>query len=208
VHKYHSDKIEVHFDLKKCIHAGECVKGLPEVFNTQATPWINPENGGLDDIIETVKKCPSGALQYRVIKSPEKEVADTENTIVIGRHGALQLRGNIEVFNSDGALIEKGTRFTLCRCGSSENKPFCDNSHRKIGFSDAATERDIRIKPNSDSDSNVLKVTVNPGGPYGIEGKVTVKNPDGSVVFEGEKVFLCSCGRSNKKPYCDGTHKQ
>jgi uncharacterized Fe-S cluster protein YjdI len=126
--------IEVTFDPNLCAHAGNCLRGLPEVFNLQARPWIQPENATADALAETVRRCPSGALTYRRLDGGAEEVAEEGVAIRPVRNGPLYARGDIEVLDGEGNLLRRATRAALCRCGTSENKPFCDGSHVKAGF--------------------------------------------------------------------------
>lgn len=65
VKAYTGKEIEVSFDPEICQHAGECVRGLPLVFNTKARPWINPDGASADEVEAQVARCPSGALRSR-----------------------------------------------------------------------------------------------------------------------------------------------
>lgn len=69
--EHRNDKIIVRFDPNTCIHAGECVRGLPAVFNLSKDPWIDVDAASMQAIIEQVKRCPSGALTYEVLKKAE-----------------------------------------------------------------------------------------------------------------------------------------
>ena len=69
---YKSDKISVSFAPEVCIHAAECVKGLPNVFNTSKKPWINVAGANPEEIIDVIERCPSGALKYELIDFEQK----------------------------------------------------------------------------------------------------------------------------------------
>ncbi len=132
-HTYKNDRIEVSWDSKTCIHAAECIKDLGAVFDTSKKPWINVDAASNNEIIATIKKCPSGALQF----SDREQDSNTNQEpakIVVAANSALRVVGNVRLEDSDGNEIETKDRFSLCRCGASENKPFCDGSHAKIGF--------------------------------------------------------------------------
>jgi uncharacterized Fe-S cluster protein YjdI len=64
--EYTNGEVTVVWQAEKCIHAAECVKNNPDVFKPREKPWIQPENSNTEAIIETVKKCPSGALSYKL----------------------------------------------------------------------------------------------------------------------------------------------
>lgn len=68
--KYPKEDIFVVWDAAKCSHSGNCVKGLPSVFNVKASPWIEVKNADKDSIIKQVGKCPSGALSIEYV-SPD-----------------------------------------------------------------------------------------------------------------------------------------
>lgn len=137
---YADERIDITYDARRCIHAGECVRGLPAVFDTARRPWILPSAADADAIAAVIKKCPTGALHYTRKDGGEQEVPPDHTTIVPTPGGPLYLRGLIQLRAADGSLIIEDTRMALCRCGLSGNKPFCDNSHRGSGFDDPPAE--------------------------------------------------------------------
>jgi uncharacterized Fe-S cluster protein YjdI/CDGSH-type Zn-finger protein len=129
--RYPGKNIEVSFDLDQCIHVGECLRRLPETFALDRRPWISPDAANADDVAAVVERCPSGALQYRRLDGGPDEGGPQHATVTPLRNGPLLVRGRIEVRREDGTL-EAMPRATLCRCGFSANKPFCDNTHLRI----------------------------------------------------------------------------
>src|SRR5262245_24124804 len=129
---YRGDGIEVSFDLDRCIHVGECLLTLPEVFDLARRPWIDANAADPDTIAEMIERCPSGALQYRRLDGGTAETHATTSVEPM-RNGPLRVTGEIRVRLDDGTE-EVLPRATLCRCGASTRKPFCDNTHLKIGF--------------------------------------------------------------------------
>jgi len=129
---YAGDGFEVTYHPGTCIHAAECVRGLPEVFDPQARPWIRPERAAADRVSEVVARCPSGALKFvgRTAAAPKAGHA----TVTIKQDGPLLLSGDLEVLAPDGAVLFTGAKAALCRCGHSGKKPFCDGSHKAAGF--------------------------------------------------------------------------
>ena len=125
---YRGDKAEVSFDFDLCIHVGACLLGLPGVFELGRRPWILPDEADPDSVAEVVQRCPSGALLYRRLDGGTDEQPATPTTVTPLRDGPLLVTGTIEVSRDDGST-ERLPRATLCRCGLSKNKPFCDNSH-------------------------------------------------------------------------------
>lgn len=133
---YEGDGVTIHFEARRCIHAAECVGGLPGVFDANSRPWINAGGGTVEDIVSVVERCPTGALSYIRTDGGAAEVAPAEPTIQVVSDGPLHVRGALDVCDTDGATISVGPRVALCRCGASKNKPFCDNSHVEAGFTD------------------------------------------------------------------------
>jgi uncharacterized Fe-S cluster protein YjdI len=131
--EYRGPDIVVSFDARLCIHSGNCVRGLPEVFDPEARPWVRADRASGDRIAEVVERCPTGALHFRHADG-RSEAAPERATIRVAPNGPLYLRGQIEVQAPDGEVIRRDTRMALCRCGHSANKPFCDGSHRRVSF--------------------------------------------------------------------------
>jgi uncharacterized Fe-S cluster protein YjdI/CDGSH-type Zn-finger protein len=132
---YRTDEIVVHWDSSRCIHTGICLRSLHQVFNLRQTPWVDVGAAGADEIATTIEKCPSGALTYTRLDGPG-ETPPATTTVVPNPGGPLFVRGDVEVRDSDGELMGAGYRMTLCRCGHSQNQPFCDLTHRDVGFTD------------------------------------------------------------------------
>ncbi len=118
-----------------CAHAGYCTDGLKAVFRMREEPWIDPDGAAVREIVETIRKCPSGALSY-AIDSVEAAPPERAPMVTVTDNGPYAVTGGIElpgVKFGEGASTE---HYTLCRCGASKNKPFCDGSHWDIGFRD------------------------------------------------------------------------
>jgi uncharacterized Fe-S cluster protein YjdI/CDGSH-type Zn-finger protein len=137
---YANDAIEVYWEPRFCIHSGNCTRRLGQVFNSQARPWIDVDAAEPDRIAETVLTCPTGALHFRRLDDGPQEQAAAQTTVEPCPDGPLFVRGRLQILDGDGNLIREDTRLALCRCGASRNKPFCDGSHRTIGFQTAAPE--------------------------------------------------------------------
>lgn len=133
---YRGREITIHDNRSLCSHSGECVRGLSAVFDTQKRPWISPDAAPVDDIIKIIKKCPSGALSYTINGVRQSEF-ENEPTVRITKHGPLDVTGDIEFRDEHGGSHPASvTRYALCRCGASRNKPFCDGSHLEVKFRD------------------------------------------------------------------------
>jgi uncharacterized Fe-S cluster protein YjdI/CDGSH-type Zn-finger protein len=143
---YRGRDIEVSFDLDICIHVGECLRGERSVFKLNRRPWVLPDEGSADDIARVVELCPSGALLYRRLDGGRQESFRESTTVIPIKNGPLLVRGRIEVAREDGT-VETLPRATLCRCGESEHKPFCDNRHLQIGFRAPGVAYKIHLSP-------------------------------------------------------------
>lgn len=132
--QYIGDGIVLGWELARCIHARECVQGLPGVFDPQRRPWIDTSGVTAADLAEVIRRCPSGALTYEPTeRALEAEAHDgVEVRIVPG--GPLVVRGEVRVTAPDGTELATTPRATLCRCGGSANKPFCDGTHLTNAF--------------------------------------------------------------------------
>ena len=143
---YRGRDIEVSFDLDICIHIGECLRGERSVFKLDRRPWVLPDAGEADEVARVVELCPSGALQYLRLDGGGQERHDGSTRMTPVRDGPLLVTGNIEVRHEDGT-IEMLPRATLCRCGESQHKPFCDNQHLKVGFHAPGIPFKIHLSP-------------------------------------------------------------
>lgn len=206
VHTYEGQQIDVTYDAGRCIHAGECVARLRQVFDTQKKPWIQPDNGLVDGIAATIHHCPSGALHYTRKEGGEAEPIPDHNTIQLEADGPLYVKGDITIINGDEQLILNDTRVALCRCGVSENKPFCDDSHFRIKFEASGSVLEPQTEITA-MGGGKLEVKVGTNKSLQFTGNFTVLNSEGEAVFQGDKQWLCRCGHSSNKPFCDGTHK-
>lgn len=136
VKTYTNGEVTVRWEPSKCIHSARCVKGLPSVFNSGKRPWITIDGAETQQIIDQVAQCPSGALStYMNDEADDIESIETERIVEVAPDGPLLVYGNISVKHRDGNVEKKSKVSAFCRCGASFNKPFCDGTHRKIGFS-------------------------------------------------------------------------
>ncbi|MGK2964571.1 MAG: (4Fe-4S)-binding protein [Tepidiformaceae bacterium] len=133
IQEYRSDDILVTYDPGLCIHVGTCSRRLSSVFNPRERRWIRPEGATADEIAQVVEACPSGALQYQRLDGAPGESPDENVTVRPKRNGPLYLRGRLNIVDGEG-VTRSATRLALCRCGQSGNKPFCDNTHLRVGW--------------------------------------------------------------------------
>lgn len=136
---YTAGTVEVSYDPGVCVHAAECVHGLPQVFDPDARPWIRPGNATPEAIEAVVAKCPTGALRFRRLGPAQPAPAQAPVTAarVVARttsDGPVIVTGGIVVEDSKGRVLREAAQVALCRCGHSASKPFCDGSHAKAGF--------------------------------------------------------------------------
>lgn len=131
---YEDSRIRVAWYAGRCIHSAACIRALPGVFDPHRRPWIDLSRGEADDIANAVERCPTGALEYLRLDSGPNERAPEHPTVVPVRNGPLFVRGDVEVKDEQGKVLRRGTRLAFCRCGQSNHLPFCDNTHRAIGF--------------------------------------------------------------------------
>jgi CDGSH-type Zn-finger protein len=132
---YRGQGIVIHDDRTLCAHAAQCTERLASVFRYGSAPWIDPDGAVAGAIVETIRRCPSGALSY-TLDGVEGPCDPGETTITVTKDGPYAVVGAVEW--DDRKLQRKASlqRWALCRCGASNNKPFCDGSHAKIGFKD------------------------------------------------------------------------
>ncbi len=107
---------------------------MPLVFQRSKHPWIKVDAASAAEIADVVSRCPSGALHVERFDGALPEQVAEETTIVPQPDGPLFVRGHLRVVGADGTVLQEDTRMALCRCGYPKNKPFCDGSHRTVGF--------------------------------------------------------------------------
>lgn len=135
VKEYHKDGFTIVWKPHLCIHAAECVKALPQVYNPKEKPWIKIENAEIEELKVQIDSCPSAALSYKgePASSKEKETAFREIKVI--QNGPLLVQGAINITHPDGTTESREKTTALCRCGHSDLKPYCDGAHNREGFS-------------------------------------------------------------------------
>jgi uncharacterized Fe-S cluster protein YjdI/CDGSH-type Zn-finger protein len=121
VKSYQGEHIEVTYDTARCLHAAECVHGMPTVFDTTKRPWIDPDAADAEAVAAVIRRCPTGALHYTLREgAPEQPSVPTR--IRLAEDGPLLIEGDLEL---EG---KRETRAAVCRCGQTSNEPYCDRS--------------------------------------------------------------------------------
>jgi uncharacterized Fe-S cluster protein YjdI len=133
---YTNNEIKVLWNADLCIHSANCVNGLNAVFNPKQKPWINMQAASTEKIINAVNNCPSGALTYKWKDEMEEEKQNEQSSVKIqvNEGGPYLVKGSVLVVDKDGSETVKEGTIALCRCGGSQNKPYCDGSHKNIEF--------------------------------------------------------------------------
>jgi CDGSH-type Zn-finger protein/uncharacterized Fe-S cluster protein YjdI len=189
------------YEGKKCIHSRFCVTGAPNVFLANVVgPWIHPDAMPVDALVEIAHVCPSGAIRYLRKDGKPDEGTPPVNLIAIREAGPYAFRGELTIAGKSGAF-----RATLCRCGASKNKPYCDGSHHAVNFT-ASGEPPTSSADMLEVRNGPLSVEPETDGPLQVRGNLEITSGTGRVVARVQQARLCRCGGSANKPFCDGTH--
>lgn len=201
VERIEGEALTLLFNGKRCIHARHCVLGQPGVFKANVEgPWIDPDAATTEGLVTVAHMCPSGAIRYARKDGGPEEVAPPVNLVQLRENGPLGLRGELVLGNE--AI---GMRATLCRCGASKNKPFCDGSHNEIAFK-ASGEPETRPSQPLAVRNGPLEIRPQPNGPLQVRGNLEICAGTGRTVDRVTSTRLCRCGHSANKPFCDGSH--
>lgn len=155
---YQNDDIIIYWYPELCVHVRHCAHILPEVFRPEARPWVDVNGATAREIILAIDRCPSGALRYslpegssvhpaaadgpgrqREVEADATATADpcaSEPPVTINAtpNGPLLTEGPVRLIGPAGDVLAEAGRLTLCRCGLSGNRPFCDGAHTKAGW--------------------------------------------------------------------------
>jgi CDGSH-type Zn-finger protein/uncharacterized Fe-S cluster protein YjdI len=189
------------YEGKKCIHSRFCVTWAPKVFLANVKgPWIQPDAMETEALVEIAHVCPSGAIRYKRKDGVHDELPPPVNLVAVREAGPYAVRAQMIL---DGKPAD--FRATLCRCGASKNKPFCDGSHHEVHF--GATGE----PPTGKADMLAVRdgpLAIDPltDGPLQVRGNLEITSGTGRVVARVVQARLCRCGGSENKPFCDGTH--
>lgn len=140
--EYTNGEVTVFWKPKLCIHSANCLLGLPEVFDNSKKPWIDIHGATTEDIIKTVNTCPTRALTF-LKNEPDEKPAEEQTMERTGKAGRIQIqKDGPALISGDFVLVDENKKpipvttkiISICRCGASKKKPFCDGTHRTIGF--------------------------------------------------------------------------
>jgi CDGSH-type Zn-finger protein/uncharacterized Fe-S cluster protein YjdI len=126
-----------------CAHSGFCTDRIPTVFRAGTEPFVAPSGGRMDEIVCAVRACPSGALSFAVDGREAREQVDQDRgpVVEVSRDGPYRVTGGISLLDDAGAPVARNAGasleyYSLCRCGHSQNKPFCSGMHYYVNFAD------------------------------------------------------------------------
>ncbi|MBP6689880.1 MAG: CDGSH iron-sulfur domain-containing protein, partial [Hyphomonadaceae bacterium] len=196
------EDVQIVYQGKLCIHSRFCVTGAPKVFLANVEgPWIHPDEMNAEELMAVSRECPSGAIRYRRKDGGPEEHAPPVNLISVRESGPYAFRGDLSI---DGEAF--GYRATLCRCGASKNKPFCDGSHHDINFAASGEPPTGDKTAMLEVRDGAIEITPTLDGPLMVRGNMEIISGTGRVVARQQAARLCRCGHSNTKPFCDGSH--
>lgn len=195
--------VNLQFEARRCIHSRQCVLGQPNVFkaNTPGT-WIFPDNASAEALATVAQACPSGAITYTRNDGLPGEPTPEVNVVRVRENGPLAFAADVAIRGQAPRL-----RATLCRCGASKQKPFCDGSHVEAGFI-ASGEATTRTSEPLATRGGPLIVLAQADGPLQVEGNLEICCGTGRTIDRVTKTWLCRCGHSKNKPFCDGSHRK
>ena len=203
VEQIEATALTLHFDAKRCIHARHCVLGQPQVFKANVEgPWIDPDAASTEAMVTVAHMCPSGAIQYTRKDGGDEEARPPVNLVQLRENGPLGFRGELTLNGGD-----IGRRATLCRCGASMNKPFCDGSHNTITF-EASGEPATRVSEPLTVRHGAVDIRPEPNGPLSVRGNIEICAGTGRTIDRVTRARLCRCGHSAAKPFCDNSHER
>lgn len=206
VFQYPGKEATVSWHGRLCIHIAECGRAKGELFVGGRDPWCQPDRTGNEEVADVVSRCPTGALTVDFADGSGRENPEPVNTVNVAYNGPLFVRGQLTIENAPADAPGLAFRAALCRCGKSANKPYCDNSHVKEGFSDyGAVGETGADEPGAGGELSIKPIK---DGPLMLSGNLTIRNSSGRDAWQGKRVALCRCGESGNKPFCDGAHKR
>jgi CDGSH-type Zn-finger protein/uncharacterized Fe-S cluster protein YjdI len=193
--------LDIRFEGRRCIHSRHCVLDAPTVFlaNTPGA-WIRPDTVPIETLVAVAHSCPSGAIRYQRHDGGPEEAAPPVNQLRLRENGPYAVHAPLRIAGQDD-----GFRATLCRCGQSQNKPWCDGSHVGAAFVASGEPPSGAVEPLAVRDGP-LDVTPLQNGPLQVQGNLEICAGTGRTVARIAEARLCRCGQSRSKPFCDMSH--
>lgn len=203
-YRFEGSQIDVTWDGRLCIHVAECGRSTGDLFVGGRQPWCQPDRVDMQEVIDVVERCPTGALTYTRKEGGDTESPQQHNTVTVSCNGPYFICGDLAIENAADDMPGVAFRAALCRCGQSNSKPFCDNSHEEAGFRDYGAVGET----GEGLSSRGGKLAIKPAddGPLVLTGNVAIIAGSGRLAWQGNRVALCRCGASENKPFCDGSH--
>jgi CDGSH-type Zn-finger protein/uncharacterized Fe-S cluster protein YjdI len=193
--------VVVRFDHRRCIHARHCVLGEPTVFvANKPGEWIYPDTVAPERVVRVAYNCPSGAITYARLDGGPEEEAPPVNLVRVRENGPLAFHAPLSL---GGEAI--GYRATLCRCGRSNRKPYCDGSHAGA-FAASGEPETVASEPLA-ARGGPLSIAPQRNGPLRVRGSLELCSGTGRTINRVTSAWLCRCGQSKNKPYCDESHR-
>jgi CDGSH-type Zn-finger protein/uncharacterized Fe-S cluster protein YjdI len=196
-----TDEVRLKFDPVRCIHSRRCVLSAPRVFLANVEgPWLHPEATSVENIVSLAENCPSGAITYERLDGGPDEAKPEVNVARVRENGPYAFEADLDI-GGEGRML----RATLCRCGKSKNKPYCDSTHLEVGFDATGERATIESEPLANR-GGLLHVDPTTNGPLEVTGNLEICCGTGHTIQRVQTARLCRCGGSANKPFCDNTH--
>jgi CDGSH-type Zn-finger protein/uncharacterized Fe-S cluster protein YjdI len=193
--------VTVIFEGKRCIHSRHCVLDAPSVFIANMPgEWIHPDTVPVQTLVGVAHNCPSGAIRYQRHDGGAEEIAPPVNQLRIRENGPYAVHAALKIAGRDD-----GFRATLCRCGQSNNKPWCDGSHVGASFVASGEPKSGNVD-SLNVRNGPLDIMPMKNGPLQVRGNLEICSGTGRTVARITEAKLCRCGHSKNKPFCDLSH--
>jgi CDGSH-type Zn-finger protein/uncharacterized Fe-S cluster protein YjdI len=196
--------VTIRFDASRCVHSRNCVLSHPDVYVPNVKgEWLHPDAASVEAVLSTGLNCPSGAIQVLCNDGTgSSNHAPIVNTLRVRENGPFAIEAELLI----GGQAQEAPRAALCRCGQSQNKPFCDGSHTAAGFAATGEPLTANSLPLAVR-AGPVNVQPTPNGPLHVSGNLELVSGTGRTINKVTETYLCRCGQSKNKPYCDGSHK-
>lgn len=131
IQRYEGEDVTIVFNRSICAGASNCVRNFPSIYKNASEDWIHPDGASVEKVKNSVKQCPSGALFYELAgESPNEDYEGYKITII--KNGPMNVSGKVDLHVDKWSTNANPQKYSLCRCGASRNKPFCDYTHASL----------------------------------------------------------------------------